>query len=789
MSFDSIVIMKSFFNLVDNDVNPSYAEEQIHGKCMGCKQVDTSLLCQACDSNIKEQNYKKCRECKQVKLIDRGKTICHICYDNFREKKYGTCKECKQLNTGLNWCQTCNSKRFQQNFSNWTSGNNDVDKFIQNTQLSAKSEYHLLEWISYDRFHDIKHIATGGFGEIYKAKWKDNYISNWNVNKHKWKRHKPNKDVVLKSLNKSENITLEFINEITLHLKIFEDKSISQFIRCYGITQNLDTKDYIMVMEYANSGNLRNYYNIRKSRRRPKPRKSFTFDYKLRYKFVILGEIISGLKRIHAKGLIHRDLHIGNIVCFRSNICITDMGLCKPVNYKELENIENSVYGVLPYLAPEILRGQHYTQASDIYSFGIIMYEVISGMPPYYDNNDDGVLALRICEGLRPKFNFEVPQLILHLIKSCLDANPLNRPNALYLAKSIFKWIHELSAHLSSIENQTESIKTEIVKQVEEAERINDSLSTDDKLPSTNKNFEATTSKLLSFKNLPKPKNSDDYYSNYDNISSIEYPGSLKSNNTVDCLDCEILKHQREVDFHENIIRFYGITTDQDKNYILVMKYADGGTLRNFLKEYFSNLNWDDKFNLALQLAYAVHSGNVLVHQNNVIKLADFGLSILLTGMIPYIDPKSLIMGISQGFRETPVPDTPIAYTKLYTDCWNGEPDNRPTMNKVVDQLKLLLSHETIRNDQTDNSEDIVHNNTTEQQSFNSDNIINSSTSSTGFSNLATSELVKCLKTPLSNIINGIFKYIFMKLNEGKELKENILDDCCKINDWNWYRD
>ena len=39
-------------------------------------------------------------------------------------------KECYQINTGINWCQICNSKRFQQNFNNWTSGNNNIDKFI-----------------------------------------------------------------------------------------------------------------------------------------------------------------------------------------------------------------------------------------------------------------------------------------------------------------------------------------------------------------------------------------------------------------------------------------------------------------------------------------------------------------------------------------------------------------------------------------------------------------------------------------------------------------------------------
>ncbi|GBB94639.1 hypothetical protein RclHR1_23950004, partial [Rhizophagus clarus] len=329
---------------------------------------------------------------------------------------------------------------------------------------------------------------------------------------------------------------------ITLHVKIIEDKPLNQIIKCYGISQDPSTKNYIMVMQYADNGSVRDYFNNRDSRKKPKPRSNFTFDFKLRHKIIVFDNIISGLKRIHVKGLVHRDLHIGNIVCFKSAICITDMGLCKPVNYKELENTENNVYGALPYIAPEILRGQDYTQASDIYSFGIIMYEVISESPPYYGIDQDEFLALSICEGLRPKFNIKVPQLILDLIKKCLDANPSDRPNAIDLSRTFYEWIKELGAYLNSIENRTESIKTEIVKQIKETEKMNNKLSSANKLP-LNKNIGPTISKLLNFNNLPRPKNSDDYYSNYDNISSIEYSERtdfLKSNNTIECLDCEI---------------------------------------------------------------------------------------------------------------------------------------------------------------------------------------------------------------------------------------------------------
>ena len=124
------------------------------------------------------------------------------------------CEECNQENTWSDWCKACNAKHFQQNFENWTSGNDDIDEFIQNTQLSAYDYYRVLEWIPYDRFYDIEYIAKGGFGKVYKANWIDGRIIGWDYINQNWKRKDQNMFVILKSLNNSKNVTLEFINEV-----------------------------------------------------------------------------------------------------------------------------------------------------------------------------------------------------------------------------------------------------------------------------------------------------------------------------------------------------------------------------------------------------------------------------------------------------------------------------------------------------------------------------------------------------------------------------------------------
>ena len=167
--------------------------------------------------------------------------------------------------------------------------------------------------------------------------------------------------------------------------------------KLYGISQDPETKNYIMVLDYAENGSLRNCLDTNYDK------------LSWNYKFFNLYDIANGLGIIHRKELIHRDLHIGNILSFSLYTSITDMGLCKPADYIASENTKKNTYGVLPYIAPEILRGQNYTRASDIYSFGIIMYEVFSGLPPYHDVSHDNNLSMKICLGLRPRFNIKVP--------------------------------------------------------------------------------------------------------------------------------------------------------------------------------------------------------------------------------------------------------------------------------------------------------------------------------------------------------------------------------------------
>ncbi|PKK66968.1 kinase-like protein, partial [Rhizophagus irregularis] len=226
------------------------------------------------------------------------------------------------------------------------SGNKIIDNFIKYTQVNLIKVEGKMEFVPHDQFKNIEFIAEGGFSKIYKATWISGPIDLCVNRKNMF--HQPNYTVVLKKLNNSKNITSKELNELKIFYNYYtkwktqfdnnwakrrskkisyqETQDYSYISNYFGITQDLNTQDFMIIMVYYE------------------------------------GEII------------HRDLHSGNIF-FNYHTYIGDLGMSKSAT-ESTDNDEN--YGIIPYMAPEIFRGQKYTKASDIYSFGMIMWEFMT---------------------------------------------------------------------------------------------------------------------------------------------------------------------------------------------------------------------------------------------------------------------------------------------------------------------------------------------------------------------------------------------------------------------------
>ncbi|POG80511.1 kinase-like domain-containing protein [Rhizophagus irregularis DAOM 181602=DAOM 197198] len=403
-----------------------------------------------------------------------------VVYMNDLEKRkqvYGICGECNEPGTGIKWCQPCNAKRFKDNFKNWTSGNKDIDEFIQQSQLNAVHYKKYIEWIPFENFKDITYITKGGFGKIYSAKWPEGYIDSWDIENQKWKKYGKNIKFALKSLDNSSCLSTEFLNEIKSHLQIY----LYDVIQCYGITQDPNTKDYMMVLKYCDDGNLRNYYLNNESN-----------YYSKIYEF---RQIARGLLDIHNAGKIHKDFHSGNILCHEYPY-ISDLGMCQPANSEKQSAKQEGIYGVLPYMAPEVLRGYQYTKASDIYSFGIMMNEYISEETPYNNIPHDYALSIKICKGLRPNIFKYTPKLLADLINKCWDAKAENRPTAKELYQKLNERYNDMN---KDSESQVDEYDDKI-KLNRTSEKRSSSIQTHPQA--------IYTSRLLNFKNLPEPVNS-----------------------------------------------------------------------------------------------------------------------------------------------------------------------------------------------------------------------------------------------------------------------------------------
>ncbi|EXX52284.1 Cmk1p [Rhizophagus irregularis DAOM 197198w] len=398
------------------------------------------------------------------------------------------------------WCKECVPRHI---IEGWTSENHDIDEFIKDTIYNAKYDKNVdnhplfLEWVPFDRFENIKQIGEGGFSKVYSATWIDGKAKYIKQDDGTWKKGEPKPmTIALKKLNDSQNISAEYLKETKTLWNIYfnDDESYLNF---YGITKDPETKEFIMIVQLANQGSLRqilsnNFNNL-------------LWKDKLR----ILVDVTYDLKRLHKLSYFHKDFHSGNILQNYSEdddvnfTYISDFGLSGPAN--ERQSDDKKTCGVLPYIAPEVLNGESCTLSSDIYSFGVIMTELSSGKPPFYEKQHDISLVLEIFNGIRPEFGKGTPEIYKKLAYKCMNANPNQRPTAEELEGLLLFWYYSLDDSKYYQESGKFGNKGKEVKALfEEADKEIPNIST-----SYEKNPDAIyTSRIFTFSNLPNPINS-----------------------------------------------------------------------------------------------------------------------------------------------------------------------------------------------------------------------------------------------------------------------------------------
>ncbi|CAJ0749156.1 8768_t:CDS:10, partial [Entrophospora sp. SA101] len=655
-----------------------------------------------------------------------------------------------------------------------------LDKAIKQKRINLKD---------YSIFSDITYINKGASGQIYRAKWNNVYVA-------------------LKEI-KDDSDMKRFVYEFRSHKRVDYHDNI---LNIHGITKDPNSGNYLLVLQYANHGTLQEYLSANADK--------LDWENKLRLAY----QLASGIQTLHHEGIIHRDLHAGNVLIVNDNIKISDFGLSKS---------REQVYGNMRYTDLRRIRYPK-NEKSDIFSLGVLLWQISSCRPPYE--------SIKNYEHLYP-YNIRenkvdgTPEEYFDLYTRCWDAEPDNRPDI----KFVVECLEELRKHYTvpnSKKNSTnehlQNASIDPNNYLDLHELINrrdlrmkqmmGGTSKNDKYISDYNNNGSNDVTVNSYSQLYNSNNDNAYYNSslhsitilslkfynkrsiaeelfifndhlktfstklnkmdeillilqpskdlkewLDKEKAIIFPYSIFSDiayinegasgkiyrakwkSDIDVALKEIkddvdsrrfiyeFSSHKQVDYDDSILNIYGVTQDPDsRNYLLVLQFANHGTLHEYLSVNADKLYWGNKLRLAYQLASGIqtlhqegiihrdlHARNILVVNNNI-KISDFGLSgsrKQVYGNIKYTDlryPKDeksdifslgvLLWQISSckppyesikdvrdihlnNLRETKVDGTPEVYFGLYTRCWDPEPNNRPDIKSVVECLDELRQH------------------------------------------------------------------------------------------------
>jgi serine/threonine protein kinase len=145
----------------------------------------------------------------------------------------------------------------------------------------------------------------------------------------------------------------------------------------------------------------------------------------------IMRQVATGLAVVHARGIVHRDLSSNNIMILESGVVkILDLGLSKDVQTLSTMSVESFLAGTIPYISPEQIEGLSVTSPADIFSVGVMLYEIVTGRNPFEAEHFMSVLYNIAHREAVPVATLvpDVPPPLARLVEQCMEKRPEDRP-------------------------------------------------------------------------------------------------------------------------------------------------------------------------------------------------------------------------------------------------------------------------------------------------------------------------------------------------------------------------
>lgn len=272
-----------------------------------------------------------------------------------------------------------------------------------------------LQIINNSDLEELRELGSGTFGTVYHGKWKGTDVAIKRINDR----------CFVGKPSEQERMRDDFWNE-AINLADLHHPNVVAF---YGVVLDGPGGSVATVTEYMVNGSLRTA--LQKNERNLDKRK----------RILIAMDVAFGMEYLHGKNIVHFDLKSDNLLVNLRDphrpICkVGDLGLSK-VKCRTL--ISGGVRGTLPWMAPELLNGSSslVTDKVDVFSFGIVMWELLTGEEPYTDLHYGAIIGGIVSNTLRPLVPESCDPEWKSLMERCWSAEPSERPNFTEIANQL----------------------------------------------------------------------------------------------------------------------------------------------------------------------------------------------------------------------------------------------------------------------------------------------------------------------------------------------------------------